>query len=31
MVLTVDLFIAIVGLVLTAVGLGYAFGRNTKK
>ena len=31
MVLTVEVFIAIVGLVLTAFGLGYAIGRNAKK
>ena len=31
MVLTAELFLTIVGVILTAFGLGYAIGHNTKK
>lgn len=31
MVLTVEIFLAILGVILTAFGIGYAIGRNTKK
>ena len=31
MILTVEIFLAVVGIILTAFALGYAVGRNTKK